>query len=164
MRIPCLAIALVLLIPLAACGGPQDEEARRHDLMARAELAPADREQRAGGAAEPATAAASDEEADAEVVFDPEVHSLLVARCQGCHDGGRNPGSGFPVYGDAARDFATAHDLVDTDDPAASVLLAVSVGEGHPAGPVFDRDSDDYATLRAWAASGARYDAERTAP
>ncbi|TVQ44315.1 MAG: hypothetical protein EA371_13770 [Gammaproteobacteria bacterium] len=151
-------------MPLAACGGPQDEEARRHELMARADLVPSDHENAAGQTDNAATEATSEEGGDSEVVFAPEVHTLLVARCQGCHDGGRNPDSGFPVHGDAAQDFETARAMVDTDDPAASPLLAVSVGEGHPAGPVFDRDSDDYATLLAWAEAGARFDEGRAAP
>ena len=162
-RLLCVGLSILLLAPLAACGGTQDEQARRHALMAQAGLEPARDENSAEEAAVDA-AEAPEGEAGPPVVFVPEVHRLLVERCMACHSGERNPGSGFPLYDDAERDFETARAQVDTDDPEASALLALSVGEGHVAGPVFARESDAYATLLAWIDAGARFDAERAAP
>ncbi len=161
MRMCCAGLFLLVLIALAACGSGNSEEAKRHALMERADLAPAENEHAARHAVG-ASDAAPVEDSASNVLFEPEVHRLLLGRCQGCHDGGRNPDSGFPLYGDAARDFTTARALVDTADPESSALMEMSAGEGHPGGPVFGRDSEDHALLVAWAKAGAHFDGERT--
>jgi hypothetical protein len=56
---------------------------------------------------------------------------------------------------DAAADFATVSELIDTSAPADSRLLSKGTGNAHGGGAVLTTGTPDYQTILAWIAGGA---------
>jgi mono/diheme cytochrome c family protein len=82
-------------------------------------------------------------------------HSVLIDRCGGCHTQGGAAATPIALTGEPADDHETIVAHHKPNDPGTSRLLSKARGEGHGGGPVLDRNSPDYVTLRDWIAAGA---------
>lgn len=104
----------------------------------------------------------SDDDDDDDTVIEAplwadDVHPVLLARCQVCHqNGGPGGSSALVLTGDAAADYLEVATQVDPDSPDESALLAKASGRtSHGGQAVLAVDSADYLTILDWIAAGA---------
>jgi hypothetical protein len=103
----------------------------------------------------------SDDDDDDDTVAAPswldDVHPVLVARCQVCHQNGGPAGSSALVMtGDPSADYVEIGPFLDEDSPADSPLLTKGTGQQTHAGQAaLPPDHADYATLLSWIEAGA---------
>lgn len=84
------------------------------------------------------------------------VRPLLVTDCATCHAAERQAGRTSLLLGaDVAADYRSVRGLVDTNNPAASRLLAKAGGQGHEGGTLWGPTSTQRALVTAWVAGGA---------
>ena len=87
--------------------------------------------------------------------FAADIQPLLVP-CQNCHvPGGAASASALIFTGNAATDYTTVLQFVNTAAPAGSRLLSKVSGSGHGGGTIYAMGSPEYATILAWIQQGA---------
>ena len=92
----------------------------------------------------------------APLSFATDVYPLLVPTCMMCHAPGQRAGDTQLLFsGDAATDYPTVLNFVDTSAPAGSRLLAKMTGNGHQGGTVYASGSPEYETVLHWIQQGA---------
>lgn len=117
-----------------------------------------------GPAADPCTEAATaqaavqddcpdaDPEPPAATVSFAEAVQPILQRCVGCHAGG----AGGWTYDGGPQAYAQTVARIDPDDAAGSSLLRKGSNQSsHGGGALFTEDSEEYAAVLAWIASGA---------
>ncbi len=84
------------------------------------------------------------------VSFSTDIAPMLVsAGCAGCHSGGTAP----DLRADKSYAALTGGGFIDTDDPAASILI-VKINEGHATSG--NLTADQKAALLKWITDGAK--------
>lgn len=95
--------------------------------------------------------------------FSPRVHTLLMSKCQRCHQEGKSAAkTGFALKGDATADYETARRFVAAS-PETSPLYLEGTGVKHGGGKVLDPSGEDARLVSAWIAGGARFGAKPAA-
>jgi mono/diheme cytochrome c family protein len=88
--------------------------------------------------------------------FAADIYPLLTT-CMNCHvPGGQASASALIFSGNAATDYKTVLQFVDTAAPASSRLLSKVSGNGHGGGTVYAVGTAQYDTILAWIQQGAR--------
>jgi hypothetical protein len=91
----------------------------------------------------------------AALSFATDVYPLLSV-CMSCHvPGGAASDTSLLLSGNAAADYPTVLQFVDTSAPAGSRILSKVSGNGHGGGTVYAAGSPEYDTLLAWIQQGA---------
>jgi hypothetical protein len=86
-----------------------------------------------------------------DITFSATVVPALTA-CAGCHAGG----TGGWTYGGGGEAYNQVLQMVDTSNPAGSLLLVKGSGNaGHGGGRVFGSASASYSDILAWIEAGA---------
>jgi hypothetical protein len=81
----------------------------------------------------------------------------LLSICMNCHvPGGAASDTALVFTGNAATDYTTILQFVDTSAAAGSRILAKVSGNGHGGGTIYAAGSPEYETLLAWIQQGAR--------
>ena len=93
----------------------------------------------------------TDTDADA-ATWSGDVHPVLTASCQGCHEGVMP----MALTGDPATDYDTVLPYTDVEDPEGAALYQAATGLAHAA--VLVEGSPEAGALRSWMAAGARED------
>ena len=87
--------------------------------------------------------------------FATDVYPLFSV-CKNCHaPGGAASGTSLIFSGNAASDYPTVLQFVDTSAPASSRILSKLSGNGHGGGTIYAAGSPEYETLLAWIQQGA---------
>jgi hypothetical protein len=87
--------------------------------------------------------------------FATNVYPLLTI-CMNCHvPGGAASDSSLIFSGNAAADYTTVLQFVDTATPASSQILSKVSGNGHGGGTIYAVGTTQYETILAWIQQGA---------
>lgn len=84
------------------------------------------------------------------MVFESEVHPLLMDLCGGCHGPSGDERSAWALSADPSLDLDSVLALSDPEDPASSPLLRIATGNGHVR--LFTADSSEFAIIADWMA------------
>jgi hypothetical protein len=80
----------------------------------------------------------------------------LLSVCTNCHvPGGAASTTSLIFTGNAATDYTTVTQFVDTSAPASSRLLAKLSGSGHGGGTIYASGTPEYQTILSWIQQGA---------
>lgn len=89
------------------------------------------------------------------LTFAAAVYPLLTI-CMNCHvPGGAASDTSLIFSGNAASDYPTVLQFVDTATPASSQLLSKVSGNGHGGGTIYAVGTTEYETILAWIQQGA---------
>ena len=89
------------------------------------------------------------------VTFAAAIYPLLTI-CMNCHvPGGAASDSSLIFSGNAATDYTTVQQFVDTATPASSQILSKVSGNGHGGGTIYAVGTTQYETILAWIQQGA---------
>ena len=87
--------------------------------------------------------------------FATDVYPLLTI-CMNCHvAGGAASDTSLLFSGNAASDYTTVLQFVDTSAPAGSRILSKVSGNGHGGGTIYAVGTTQYETILAWIQQGA---------
>jgi hypothetical protein len=87
--------------------------------------------------------------------FATGVYPLLTI-CMNCHvPGGAASTTSLLFSGNAATDYTTVLQFVDTSAPAGSRILSKLSGNGHGGGTIYAAGSPEYETILQWIQQGA---------
>lgn len=87
--------------------------------------------------------------------FSADVYPLLAV-CKNCHvPGGAASATSLIFAGNAAADYQTVLQFVNTGSPAASRLLSKLSGNGHGGGTIYAMGTAQFDTILAWIQQGA---------
>ena len=87
--------------------------------------------------------------------FATDVYPLL-SPCMNCHvPGGAASTTSLLFSGNAATDYTTVLQFVDTSAPAGSRILSKLSGNGHGGGTIYAAGSPEYETILQWIQQGA---------
>ncbi|PKN55466.1 MAG: hypothetical protein CVU56_20990 [Deltaproteobacteria bacterium HGW-Deltaproteobacteria-14] len=88
--------------------------------------------------------------------YTTEIYPLLQLSCDSCHASSGSAGStGLVFTGSAADDYAEITGLVETGNPASSVLVTKGTGKAHGGGAVFSPGGEEEQALICWISAGA---------
>lgn len=88
--------------------------------------------------------------------YTTEIYPLLQLSCDSCHSSSGSAGStGLVFTGSTGDDYAEIAALIDTANPAASVLVTKATGKAHGGGGVFSAGGSEEQALICWIGAGA---------
>jgi hypothetical protein len=89
------------------------------------------------------------------LTFAADIYPLLTI-CMNCHvPGGAASDTSLIFSGNAATDYTTVLQFVDTSAPAGSRILSKVSGNGHGGGTIYAAASPEYDTILQWIQQGA---------
>jgi mono/diheme cytochrome c family protein len=89
------------------------------------------------------------------LTFAADIYPLLTI-CMNCHvPGGAASDTSLIFSGNAATDYTTVLQFVDTATPASSQILSKVSGNGHGGGTIYAVGTTQYETIQAWIQQGA---------